>query len=353
MPALSPRRALCFVAVGLVGCSLIVPDAVPSYRCTGADPSACPSGLVCDPVALVCVQSSALVDGGDEETPPEDDGGEDVKTDQDGPSGPSPLGGNCFVDTDCASGLLCGSSTILTTTIVPANSKPVCTRPCCRSSDCAAGFICFPGGTGGNYCVAAKKADRTPPSSGGKSGGQTCADDTDCRSGLCTATKCVDTCCDPSDCAAPTQCRVSTVNGHVGWACGAPNPGTTLDLNGDCSGANASKCKNDNCVQPFSTPRCTPTCCSASDCTALGFANNVCAYGTAGTDQLKWCFEPNGSGKALGSTCTANADCASRYCDAELGRCANVCCTTTDCGSGESCRPSPGGTPLLRCVKDR
>lgn len=348
------RRLLTSLTVLVAGCSLIVPGDVPGYRCTADEPSACPSGLVCDPAALVCVTAASVADGGDEEdAEPAEDAGADARKDGDAPDGPSPLGGACVVDGDCADGMLCGSSTILTTAIVPPNAQSVCTRPCCRSADCPATFVCFPGGTGGNYCVAASKADRTPPSSGGKSGGQSCAAHDECRSGLCTAGRCVDTCCEPSQCASGTTCRILTLSTHVGWACGTPNGGGALDLAGACNGNNAN-CKNDNCVQPFSAaPRCTPPCCSASDCAALGFTNNVCAYGQAGNDHLKWCFEPNGGGAAVGTTCSANADCASRYCDAELGRCANVCCTNADCGAGEVCLPTLGGTPFLRCVASR
>ncbi len=349
---MTARRLLASVAVLLAGCSLIVPAEVPTYRCSGDDPSACPSGLVCDSVALVCVSPSSIVDGGDEEEVPEEDGGPDARNDADGPSGPSPVGGSCVEDSDCASGLLCGTSTILTTAIVPTNAQSVCTRPCCRSADCAAGFICFPGGTGGNYCVAAEKAGRTPPTTGGKSGGQSCGDHDECRSGLCSSSRCVDTCCDPSQCAVGTTCRISNVSTHVGWACTAPNGGTAKDLAATC--ADNSECKNDNCVQPFSaSKRCTPSCCSAKACADLGFTNNVCAYGQAGTDYLKWCFEPNTGGKAAGAGCSAPAECASRYCDAELGRCANVCCTNNDCTGGEICRPTLSGTPFLRCVKPR
>ena len=348
------RRTIYAAAVTawLVGCSLIVPGEVPEFRCSAADPSACPSGMVCDTASLLCVSPTSLTDGGDDEPAIEEDGGEDAKSDRDAPGGPSQIGGDCVVDGDCESGLLCGTSTILTTAIVPANSKPICTTPCCRSNDCPSGFVCFSGGTGGNYCVAADKADRSPPTMGGRAGGASCTTHPQCRSGLCTGGRCVDTCCEPDNCASGSTCRVSTVEAHTSWVCGAPNGGSAKDLGMTCTGN--LDCKNDNCVQPFSASRrCTPTCCSTSDCTALGFANNVCAYGSAGNDQLKWCFEPNASGKALGATCTASTDCASRYCDSELGRCANVCCTTADCASNESCRPSPVGTPFLRCVKNR
>ncbi len=348
---------LCSLAIvaALAGCSLIVPGEVPSYHCTASDPASCPSGLVCDPASLVCVLPSSQDDAGDDDVNPEEEAGLDAGRDQDAPTGPSPLGGNCIVDGDCETGLLCGTSTLLTTAIVPVNSKPICTKPCCTSADCASGFVCFSGGTGGNYCVVAAKAKRTPPTTGGRTAGQACTDDGQCRSGLCaggTTKRCVDTCCAPDECATGTTCRVSTVNAHASWVCGEPNPAPAKDLKVQCSAT--SDCKNDNCVQPFSaSPRCTPPCCSTKDCNALGFTNNVCAYGLAGNDQLKWCYEPNNNGKAVGATCTDNSECGSRYCDSELGRCANVCCTTADCANGETCRPSPVGTPFLRCVKNR
>jgi hypothetical protein len=349
-PRIRRMLSTLFIPASLVGCSLIVPSEVPTYRCVGSDPSSCPAGLVCDATSLVCVIPPSPDDGGDDVIADED-AGLDAQPDRD-VFEPSTMGGDCVVDSDCASGLLCGTSTILTTTIVPANSKAVCTKPCCRSSDCEAGFVCFPGGTGGNYCVSAEKADREVPPSGGKSAGQTCTTNNNCRSGLCTGGRCVDTCCDPGQCASGTTCRVATVNAHVSWACGVANGGSAKELAATCTD-NAS-CKNDNCVQPFSSAkRCTPPCCSSADCSALGFSGNVCAYGSAGNDQLKWCYEPNAAGKAVGATCSDKAECASRYCDAELGRCANVCCTSDDCATGETCRPSPVGTPFLRCVKNR
>lgn len=366
------RRALFVGAVTtvLVGCSLIVPSAVPDYRCTGDAPSSCPSGMVCDAASLMCVAPSALPDGGDEDTSP----GIDAAPDRDGPSGPSPLGGECVVDGDCSAGLLCGTSTILTTRIVPANSKPICTKPCCSSTDCDPGFVCHAAATGGNYCVTAERADRTLPSSGASAIGQTCASAADCRFGLCTGRcqndaskfcdksddcggsscvnrRCSDSCCDSVPCTSGSTCRVMTVATHTVWACGAVNAGGK-DLGAVCT--QNSECRNDNCVG-FPTQRCTPPCCSSADCTTLGFANNVCAYGQNGNDRIKWCFEPNSAPGAatIGGACALDTDCLSRYCDSELRVCLKVCCTDGDCATDERCRPSPVGTPYLRCVADR
>lgn len=379
MVSVRARRTIYAAALtaSLIGCSLIVPSEVPEFRCTAADPTSCPSGTVCDTATLLCVSPSSLTDGGGDEPAVEDDGG-DATTDRDGPGGPAPLGGACVVDGDCESGLLCGTSTILTTAIVPVNSKPICTKPCCASTDCPAGFVCHAAATGGNYCVAAEKADRELPSSGvGKAVGQTCNAPNECRFGLCTGRcqddpskfcdkpedcggsacinrRCADSCCAQSQCTSGSTCRVMTIANHVVWACGTANGSGAKDLNASC--VQTSECKNDNCVYGvFPAKRCTPPCCSSKDCTALGFTNNVCAYGQNGSDRIKWCFEPNPnrSAQPVGASCNGDTDCQSRYCDGELRKCANVCCTDDDCESDESCRPSPTGTPYLRCVKNR
>lgn len=379
-----PRRlAAGFVAamLALAGCSIIVPSSVPAYHCLPGDPAACPASLVCDPTTLRCVGAGADGDAGDVDvTEDPADAGDDLPVD--GALRPSPLGGKCVVDGDCEDGLLCGTSTLLTTAIVPVNSQPICTKPCCSTTECAPGFVCFSAATGGNFCVAADRAERTPPPAGGKSAGGSCTKATDCRSGLCAgrcqdapgtacntaedcpsgacsgSRRCVDTCCASSDCTGGSTCRILTVATHVVWSCGAPNSGSAVkDLGETCSAT--SECKNDNCVGfPEPAKKCTPPCCTSKDCAALGFADHVCAYGESGNDRIKWCFAvPSGDGgatsAALGAACNANFDCASRYCDAELRKCLNVCCTDEDCGDDEACRPSPVGTPLLRCVKDR
>jgi hypothetical protein len=328
----------------LVACSLIVTDELPSFHCTGSDPSACPTGLVCNSTTSTC---EAPVDG----AVVDQDGGDAAIGENEG--GPASLGASCENDGDCKAGLLCGTSTILTTTIVPADGR-ICTKTCCTSQDCATGFICFPAATGGNYCVPAEKAARAVPGEGAHAGGEACSTSEDCRSGLCGDTgQCIDTCCAPSDCASGTVCRVADVNSRKAWACGPP--AGTLDVPQQCQ--SVERCKNDNCVRRAfsSTFNCTPSCCSAADCAAQGLANNVCAYGQSeNKDWLKWCFEPNKDGGAAGTKCNGNnAECASRYCDRELGRCANVCCKDQDCAEDEHCQPSPGSTPFLRCVKNR
>jgi hypothetical protein len=347
------RRAALLVTLGVFGfivsCQVLVPGDVPTYTCTGSDPSSCPTGLICDPVSSTCVSPNSVTDGG-----PDDDRRKPDVVQDTGPK-KSALGGTCVLDNDCESGLICGSTTILTSSIT---SSPVCTKTCCTSADCDTGFVCYASGTGGNYCVAATVADRTPPATGGKGPGESCTSGTECRSGLCDSSDagqhyCVDTCCGDSQCGGGTVCKFTSIPGpgtasHAAWACAMGNEGGG-DVTASCS--DNPFCANNNCVIGVNpNKRCTPTCCSAKDCTLAGLVGNVCAYGGTGTDQLKWCFEPPSTGASEGAACVKNSDCTSRFCDAHTTKCARTCCQTKDCNANETCKPSPDGTPFLRCV---
>lgn len=337
-----------FVAAAwVVACSLIVPSELPDVKCASADPSACPSGMTCDLAAGKCIAATEVPDGSDEDTGVEPT---DAGPDGDGAVGLANLGASCVVDGDCKSGL-CGTSTILTTSIISGSSKPICTSTCCTSADCPSSFVCFSGGTGGSYCVPAVKAGRIPPATGGKAAGSSCGGSGECRSGLCTGNKCVDTCCVAADCASGTTCRVTEITtpapSHFVWACAPPNSGG-LDSSPDAGCTLQSQCKNDNCVG--FPKRCTPSCCTATSCTQQGFSASVCAYGNTGNDQLKFCTPPGSGGAQLGTTCGDDLDCQSRYCDPEIRKCMQVCCTDKDCPSRSSCKPSKSGTPFLRCV---
>jgi hypothetical protein len=335
---------LVFVAFAAGGCQLLVGSDVPEFRCTGDSASSCPSGTACDVSLGRCVAGAIPPEaGGDIGAPDVDEGGRDAD------GGPLALGEPCRVDVDCQSDL-CGTSTILTTTITQS-AGPICTKTCCTSADCPSMFVCFGGGTGGNYCVPAEKAKRAPPATGGRSPGSNCDENGDCRSGLCEGSRCLDTCCHPGDCAGDTICRIKSVSApapaHNVWVCARPEASGVKDPGATCS--DNFECKSDNCVG-FPERRCSPPCCSPQSCAAQGFASR-CGYGSSGSDQLKWCFFGDGGGALpLDAACEDNFNCASDYCDADLKKCAQVCCVDTDCPASQECRPSPVGTPFLRCV---
>jgi hypothetical protein len=292
------------------------------------------------------------IEAGDEEAAPDADMPE-VKADADASTGPADLGQKCRVDADCKS-RLCASSTVLTT-VITSSTGPICTTPCCTSTECSAGFVCFNGGTGGGYCVPAMLAQRTAPATGGKAAGLSCSSDIECRSGLCTGTpkSCIDTCCAESDCAGGSTCRVASVlappPAHDIWVCAPPVAGSTK-LPGD-SCVSQTECRSQDCI-PSGSGLCRPACESTAGCRQVpGFETSHCLYGPSGSDFLKFCFATTTNADLpAGAGCTDNSSCQSDYCDAELKKCANVCGRDLDCMSNETCRPSATGTPFLRCV---
>jgi hypothetical protein len=358
------KRVLLASLLGLlflIGCQLIVPSDLPAVKCGSTDPSACPSGLTCDLGTGTCVSPSNI-------EPDADLGDGDVDLDgdtgtTDGPPGLANLGSPCATDNDCKS-KLCGKDNMLTALIVPAGTPSICTQTCCTSASCPAGFVCFAGGeqgttTGTAYCVPANRAKRTPPSSGGKSPGIFCSKASDCRSGLCEDSRCVDTCCLSADCAAGTTCRIYAAytppqpdppKSFI-WACAAPNTfgdgGVAKPPNSSC--VVTTDCANDNC-SGFPSKKCRPSCCGADDCTNQGLPGTICSFGQAGTDTLRWCIDPWSSGSPTGTSCQNDSDCRSLFCDPQLGKCLEACCGDGDCSSGETCKLASTGAPFWRCV---
>jgi hypothetical protein len=342
------------VSVGLlVSCQVIVPGDVPTFQCVGSDPSSCPSGLACDPERGICVSPNEVGEGGVDGRVPFDTG-TDVK-----PSKKN-LGDSCGTDSDCVTGLLCGSSTLLTSAIT-RDQQALCTKSCCTSADCPANFVCYATGTGGNYCAKVTLARDSTQTTGNAAAGASCSSGSDCRSGLCTKNQCMDTCCSDAACGNGTVCQyTSQVEGpivagqpskHDAWMCA---PVTEQDASaGTTCGANP-QCANENCalMSVGGTHRCSPTCCSAADCASASpaLATSVCAYGTGNGDFLKWCKDLNSSGSVEGQNCGVKEDCQSLYCDSSTHKCGRPCCVDTDCKTGEACKPSPDSTPFLRCV---
>jgi hypothetical protein len=334
-----------FLVVVLVGCEFIVSNDLPTYTCTGTDPTSCPSGMFCDPTSSTCRSSSD----------PVPEGGplpERVDTE----TGPAPLlamGKNCTADKECQSGL-CGTPSVLTSAILDQGS--VCTTPCCTTADCPAQFICYAPATGGNFCVAAERAERTPPTDGGGAkSGATCVASSDCRSGMCDSDgHCSDTCCTNDDCNGSTVCKLVDLTGpgsihHTAWACATPNPAPAVGDGVPCGGN--PDCQDSNCVLLGGQNTCDPVCCSSNDCTKVG-ANFVCSYGkTSNNDNFKECFSPRlPDAGAEGASCPSakNSDCATDFCDS-THKCAKPCCRSSDCSTGESCKPDD--LNFLRCVK--
>jgi hypothetical protein len=366
--------ALATVVATSEGCEALIGSDVPAFNCIPGpavcptnqvcDPnlhqcvticsrSACASGFVCDPGSNLCVEPEA----GDEAAPPEEAGGPDgdatMVSEEAAPpqeTGPveSGCGGGltcpCSGPSSCAAPYICVNSAEVPGGINGGNS--FCTQPCCTSSDCGAGTVCFAAvsnSTGGNYCVNPAWLMRTG-GLGTVMGGASCPNgNRDCRSGLCEGNGyCADTCCSTNgsttECSG-TECRFADFPGlasfdqsFVAW-CGS---GGTKGNGATCS--QPSDCESDLCIGDISG-NCSNACRNTGDCGGQGQA---CAYGTIEGDigVIAACT-PGGGNKAEGQPCTSDTECQSLFCDTTGSmECTDVCFADSDCTvTGWKCRP--------------
>jgi hypothetical protein len=262
--------------------------------------------------------------------------------------------------TGCTSDEQCTTGICATTTELGPGQQSVCTQPCCTSADCAAGFVCYGAGTGGNYCLAATSLGR-PAQPGTSGAGASCTRPADCRSGVCSGGKCEDTCCSDANCANGTSCAVTSFSGATTFAC-VPPPGTTTAYH-SCS--SNSDCASGYC-QTYDTglgtaSYCVPSCCSSKTCGSI-IGNPMLCYddylppATSGP-VVPVCDYPApssiGSGN-VGDGCTRNSSCSTNRCltFGSSKMCSDVCCVDSDCGkAGWVCRPTVDGPgTFLRCV---
>jgi hypothetical protein len=354
---------------GLAGaCALIITDNLPAYTCEsdGSLPP-CPGDQVCEPVKLQCVDrctlascgagsfcgpngwcvsvngvglandgATVLVGDANGEGASRSDAGRDVDSDVDSAaesgSACSQVGCRCTTNAECDS-KLCGNAGIFGGAFGDDGGASFCAKPCCKSTDCDKGTVCFATGTGGNYCVPSEKlADRS--TIGTMSGGQACDGGAaaGCRSGLCVSGVCADTCCsiDPGEaqCTRNTVCRFGGFPGtqndvaFTAW-CQPPNGGNggnqnNCMTNGDCQG---SLCiVGDGGFGTAGT--CHDPCRNATEC-QRGFRSQlVCTY-----------LQPD----PVGSTALVAA-CAAPSAGADAGN-ASVCFAASDCTALGMCQP--------------
>ncbi|WP_394831405.1 hypothetical protein LVJ94_33325 [Pendulispora rubella] len=364
------------------GCQGIVGDAVPSFRCDSHfDAGVCPAGQYC--LGTTCVPNGTLaldaavvqcgdttcapgqvcapktnqcIDGATACTAGSCQGTEvcDFGTRQCVKPAEKQLGEGCKADVECVAGTFCGYSPVLTSDVVKADG--VCTKPCCKSTDCPADFVCYGAGTGGNYCVGKGVLQR--PALGARAGGESCTVQADCRSGVCDATnKCADTCCHASHCTNDTVCRAIALQG-VGTStkyvlgCGAPEG--QAKVGDSCEVILAGKCAQGACED--GTDKCRTACRNSNDCTT--YCDNTKARSHA--DIITVCTEsvsPKGT-RQLGEACDVATQCVGNRCiqDSPEGTkyCSDACSTDAECASaGLVCRPRDAGQGryVLRCVR--
>jgi hypothetical protein len=312
--------------------------------CTAAG---CPTGSVCDPGTLACRLAGA--DAGTGPGP-----GPDSGAPPDGPPGCHGVGCICSGPSDCTSGICSDQLTITPELYAAANKTNFCTRPCCTSSDCEIGSVCFASGAGGSYCVLPGWLGRLSDV-GTAIGGTACDGDGACRSGLCANGTCADTCCSvaPSGtaCAPGTVCRYGAFPGiafdvHDAAHCAPP---AGMVANGAVCQA-ASDCQSGLCVGLLPS-RCRDACRSSTDCGA----GHICGYALvssgSSSDVVAGCENSQGSA-AEGASCQSNGDCQTGFCGASH-QCTDVCFADTDCTyTGWRCRPETvqfGGSYSVLC----
>ncbi len=395
--AMAGFAAMLAVLASSGGCELAVPGDVPRYSCkadvrgdcpadsvcvpatsecvpiaTTCEGTPCTGGLACDSMTLTCMPLALLGDGstsGDDASGSDatlamgDDAAGDGSNDARADAPVTPLeagappadataeaaqacgvGCKCGSPLDCTTGI-CADDNVETTALYTANGDAfMCTKPCCSSADCPGATVCFGTGAGGNYCVPAARLGRSATLGEGL-GGATCSANSDCRSGLCSAGACADTCCSSQQtgvCAAGSVCRFATFPGagfdthQTAW-CGSAIG--TVPAGGVCGGLNADmQCASGKCG---SLGRCESVCRSSTDCAA----GQACTYSlgpsfttNTDTDIVAGCGASAGGPGGDGASCNSNADCVSAFCDGT--QCTDVCFSDADCTkAGWRCRP--------------
>jgi hypothetical protein len=244
---------------------------------------------------------------------------------------------SCSGSADCTSGLCVDESAVTQALYQQAGDTSFCTQPCCSSADCSPSTVCFGTGAGGNYCVDPAWLSRSP-TLGTLAGGATCTSSAACRSGLCAAGACVDTCCSTvqlgTECVSGATCNLGTFPGAASF---------DSHRTGFCNASTAA-CELSPCA----------ACRTSSDCSVVA---EVCSYAAVGgTDIGATCeLAATGSG-AQGTACTSGSTCASGYCDSTSQQCSDVCFTSADCKAGWRCRTElvpiqagGGNYYVLRC----
>lgn len=269
----------------------------------------------------------------------------------------TPLGGLCAAGRECAS-RVCGDTAVLTGLITARAGGSICTQPCCRSEDCPADFICYGAGTGGNYCVSKELIAK--PKVGTKTGGETCGNDIECRSGTCGLNgRCTDVCCRDAQCPSGTACARLSFGGRDIFACQPPVG--AVAVNDTCT-TNAD-CRTNFCFDYGGFRRCVAPCCASSACGSVSLGGPastlVCNNAlTANDSRMSACnaVKSEPGNLAVGASCTRLAECRSDRCNTNLGGCTDVCCVDADCGNPSwVCRPTAlstgtGQFTALRCV---
>lgn len=253
----------------------------------------------------------------------------------------------CMNASECTTDApVCGTTAALGQAIFTAannGSTGFCTKPCCTSTNCPSGTVCWASGEGGQYCVDPTWVGRSKPAAASTLiGGSSCSTGSQCNSGLCANGTCADTCCSYADsateCASPdATCAFGAfpgmqgIDSHFAPHC-APLPGNTQTGN-PCS--QNSDCQGGLCYDFGGSlgSECTQPCRTSQGCVS----DSVCGWDIQGNDVYAACFPLEGQQGGYGASCGGNNDCASLVCN--MSTCTAPCFADSDCNgvSGWSC----------------
>ncbi len=243
-------------------------------------------------------------------------------------------GEQCTNEASCPTGLHCLDS---------VSRGAICTKTCCQSSDCPDGLLCRQLGNSAAVCIK----DAAVPV-GAKLSNAGCNAGSECRSGVCTGNKCIDSCCGNLTCGTSGTCSLRSADET--FTCRASlGTGTYGDA---CS--DDTECKSGLCYPLssgwLSSGFCSQQCCSSSDCADSRDRCELKKYGTKPVVVCSPFSSTSTTGKKRGGdTCATATECRSNRCTGL--RCDDSCCADTDCVGGWICKPKFDGTySPMRCV---
>jgi hypothetical protein len=243
---------------------------------------------------------------------------------------------------------ICGDKLTVGAGLFATTGNSFCTKPCCTSADCDPFTVCYATESGNSLCVLPAWLNRSSQL-GTKVGGDACAANSDCRSGLCAGSACADTCCSTaattSECAAGTTCGFVNFPGLVSFDqgyianCAAGGTGTE---GSSCS--SNSDCQSNFCDSPPGGA-CRDACRNSSECgPGAGCAYVLPIRGSPTVIAL--CLPQQLGNVPQGGSCTQDQQCVTGFCravipaDAMAAQCTDVCYGDSDCPvPGWHCRP--------------
>jgi hypothetical protein len=220
---------------------------------------------------------------------------------------PRPVGSGCTSDADCEGGFCVTPATYRLSGV---NMDARCASACCTDTDCAQGTVCLATTSGLRMCLPTEIVGR-----GKKAEGGVCEVGTDCVSGVCDSGTCRERCTSQAQCGSDA-CLLGSVGLERVWVCDATERnGEAGDLCTEFD-PTVSMCRSLLCMSSM----CQTTCGRDADCPS----GARCGY-----EDIVKAFPP--------------LSIRTAYCGAASAGTDTLCCTSSDCGVGQLCKPKAAG----------